>query len=266
MTFHDLKYAQRERLAYLDQCFVWRGMANRRALMDRFGVSTAQAALDFKAYLERAVQTPPKYDSVRKIYLAPAAYQSLFPDSVHENWTRVMSDSGPGRFAELPLLNRLSDPSIMSKLYRAMEEKEAIQIQYTSMTTGKNDGQWIAPTRFASDGDRIHVRAFSFKHDEYRDYVPVRIGTGSSFKTRTLAIDLPVDEDWDMIARIYLVPKAGLTDDQKDAVRCEYGFTGESLCIEIRKALEFYADRRWGLDQDNARLERHSTEYLKLKT
>lgn len=197
--------------------------------------------------------------------MAAPEYQSLFPDTLHENWTRVISDSGPDRFDELPQLNRLSDPSIMSKLYRGMEDKQAIQIQYTSMTTGKDDGQWIAPTRFASDGDRIHVRAFSFKHDEYRDYVPVRIATGSSFKTRPLAVDLPVDEDWDMIARIQLVPKAGLTDDQKKAVRREYGFTGKSLCIETRKSLEFYADRRWGLDQDNARLERYSTEYFPLK-
>jgi hypothetical protein len=264
MIFDDINYARRERLSYLDQCFAWRGMANRRDLIDRFGVSTAQAALDFKVYLERAVGTPPIYDSRLKTYLADPDHQSLFPDSLHDNWTRIISDSGSERFDELPRLNRLSNPSIMSKLYRAMEERLAIQIQYTSMTTGKDDGQWIVPTRFASDGDRIHLRAFSFKHNEYRDYVPVRIGAGSSFKTRPLDSDLPSDEDWETIARIHLVPKAGLSEEQVKAVRREYGFKGKSLCIETRKALEFYAVRRWGLDQRNARLERHSTEYAPL--
>lgn len=264
MIFVDLKYAQRQRLSYLDQCLAWRGMANRRDLIDRFGVSTAQAALDFKAYLERAIETPPIYDPIQKTYLAAPEHRSLFPDSLHENWTQIISDSGPDRYDELPRLNRLSDPPIMSKLYRAMEEKQAIQIQYTSMMTGKDKGQWIAPTRFASDGDRIHLRAFSFKHDEYRDYVPVRIGARSSFKTRSPEADLPIDMDWETIARIYLVPKVGLTDAQVKAVRREYGFKGKSLCIETRKALEFYTDRRWGLDQQNARLEKHSTEYIQL--
>lgn len=262
MIADDLKHAQRERLSYLDQCFSWRGMANRRDLIDRFGVSNAQAALDFKAYLDRAVETPPIYDAGRKTYLAAPGHVSLFPDSVHNNWTQLISDSGAQRFDELPHLNRPSDPAIMSILYRAMEERHAIHIQYTSMTTGRDDGQWLAPTRFASDGSRIHLRAFSFKHDAYRDYVPARIGSGSRFKTRPLSVDLPKDEDWETTARIHLVPKSNLSPDQQKAVRREYGFTGKSLCIETRKALEFYADRRWGLDQASARLERLSTEYL----
>ena len=266
MISDDLKYAQRARLSYLDQCFAWRGMANRRDLIDRFGVSNAQAALDFKAYLERAVDTPPVYDAVRKTYLSMPRHVSLFPDAVHDNWTQIISGSGAERFDELPHLNRPSDPAIMSILYRAMDERRAIQIQYTSMTTGRDNDQWIVPTRFASDGIRIHLRAFSYKHQTYRDYVPSRIGSGSSFKTRLFAIDLPVDEEWETIARIRLVPKADLSPDQKKAVRREYGFTGKSLCIETRKALEFYANRRWGLDQKSARLERLSTEYLPIVT
>jgi len=264
MVLDDLKYAQRQRLSYLDQCLAWLGTANRRDLIDRFGVSTAQAALDFKAYLECAIETPPTYDPIQKTYIAAPEHRSLFPASLHENWTQIISDSGPDWFDELPRLNRLSDPSIMSKLYRAMEEKQAIQIQYTSMTTGKDMGQWIMPTHFASDGARIHLRAFSFKHDEYRDYVPVRIGSRSSFKKRSPEVELPIDIDWETVARIYLVPKTGLTRDQVKAVRREYGFKDKLLCIETRKALEFYADRRWGLDQQNARLEKHSTEYIQL--
>jgi hypothetical protein len=44
-------------------------------------------------------------------------------------------------------------------------------------------------------------------------------------------------------------------------VRTEYGFEGELICVETRKALEFFLDRRWGLDQEDARLERVRTEY-----
>lgn len=260
--FDELKYAQRERLIYLDKCFAWRGMANRSDLIERFGVSTAQAALDFKAYLERSTQTPPIYDTGRKTYLAADHHESLFPENLYQDWKNIISESGTARFDELPRLNRHSDVNIVSKLYRAMEERQAIEIQYISMTTGSGEAQWIAPTGFASDGERMHLRAFSFKHEEYRDYIPVRISETSSLKTRPLVTDLPADHAWDTIVRIHLVPKSSLSKRQKDAVRREYGFTAETLCIETRKALEFYADRRWGLDQPNARLQRSSTDIV----
>ena len=51
MKLDDLKHAQRERLIFLDRCLTWRGMANRKDLIDRFGISIAQAALDFRVYL-----------------------------------------------------------------------------------------------------------------------------------------------------------------------------------------------------------------------
>ena len=187
----------------------------------------------------------------------------------HDYWVGLVKTvkrtrrGGENRFDEIPRPNRLSDPLVMSRLYRAMEEKLAIQILYTSTTTGKDDSQWVAPVRFASDGERIHLRAFSFKHHEYRDYVPVRIGTGSSFKTRPLVDDLPIDEDWETIALIPLIPRHDLSADQARAVRREYGFQVKTLCIQTRKALEFYADRRWGLDQKSSRLERHATEYVR---
>lgn len=255
MVFDDLKYAQRERLIYLDKCFAWRGMANRSDLIKRFGVSTAQAALDFKTYLDRAEETPPSYDAGRKTYLAAVNHMSLCPEELHKEYQTILSEPDESRFDELPRLHRHQDVNIVSKLYRAMDERKAIEIKYTSMTTGSDEAQWIAPVCFGSDGDRMHVRAFSYKNDEYRDYLPVRISQASSLKTRALEMDLPVDNDWNTIVHIHLVPKATLSKRQKEAVRREYGFKGKTLCIETRKALEFYANRRWGLDQPNARIE-----------
>lgn len=263
MMFDDLKYAQRERLIYLDQCFAWRGTANRSDLIERFGVSTAQAALDFKTYLERATQSPPVYNAARKRYLAADPHVSLCPDLLFQDWQGTLSREDPERFDELPSLNRQIDVNIVSKLYQAMTERKAIQVKYISMTTGNEDAQWIAPTSFASEGERLHFRGFSFQHEEYRDYIPVRVGRSSSFQTRPIGENLPPDDKWNTIVRIHLVPKSNLSELQKNVVRREYGFTGPTLCIETRKALEFYANRRWGLDQPNARLERQSTEIVR---
>lgn len=262
MSLETLKHPQRERLTFLDQCFTWRGTANRRDLIERFGVSTAQAALDFKAYLTEAGANAPRYDAVRKVYIAQAKHRPIAPDSSFGEWERVLRASGADRFDELPLLTRQSDPSILARLSRAAENRQAVEVQYISMATGDQTPQWIAPTRFASDGSRIHVRAYSFKHEEYRDYVPGRIEPESSFKTRMLENDLPFDRDWHTMARITLRPHRSLSKEQAAAVRREYAFDGDVLVVETRKAIEFYADRRWNLDKSEARLERISTEYI----
>lgn len=58
MTLDDLKHARKERLIFPDRCLTSRGMANRKDLIEPCGISTAQAALDFRVYLDLARSTP----------------------------------------------------------------------------------------------------------------------------------------------------------------------------------------------------------------
>lgn len=262
MALDDLKHAQRERLLYLDRCFTWRGRANRRDLVERFGVSVPQAALDFKAYLERAGRFAPRYDGEKKTYLAHPKHKPLAPDETLGEWESAIRERPVTEFCELPSLTRATDPGVIARINRAMEEEQAIEIGYTSMTSGEQTQQWIAPTHFASDGARVHIRAYSFKHEEFRDYLPIRISATSSFATKTLLRPLPADSDWTTIVRFTLEPLKTLTPEQARAVRREFAFTGDTLTIETRKALEFYIRRRWGLDQTGTRLELIKTEYL----
>lgn len=265
MAFDDLKHAQRERLMFLDRCLTWRGIANRRDLMLRFGISAAQAALDFRLYLKCASGTPPSYDPVRKTYVAAEDHEPLAPSSLASSFDTVVSSDEKGS-AVLPRPERHVDSTIIARLYQAIKAERAIYIQYTSMTSGADDGQWIAPTRFTSDGESVHVRAFSFKHGEYRNYLPVRVGLNSTFRTRMISEPLPWDLEWHTRARIWLRPRNGLTKEQAAAVRREYGFEGNLLCVETRQALEFYLDRRWGIGTPGSRLERARTEYTLIDT
>lgn len=261
MTLDDLKHAQRDRLLYLDRCFAWRGRANRRDLMDRFGLSVAQAAIDFRTYLALAGAGAPVYDSEKRAYLALPDHRPLAPQRTFGEWETAVRDRASDEFSELPLLRRASEPEIMARLSRAMAEGKSTQIRYTSMKSGDDGQQWIVPARFASDGERVHVRAYSFKHNEYRDYVPARIHAGT-FPTRPAPSSLPFDVDWHTTARIKLAPVKTLSPEQAKAVRREYGFRGETLVVEIRKALKFYIDRRWGLKQEGARLEIVGVDYI----
>ena len=44
-------------------------------------------------------------------------------------------------------------------------------------------------------------------------------------------------------------------------MRREYGFKGEFLCVETRKALEFYFDRRWGIGLEYG-IRKTFTDYI----
>lgn len=261
MILDNLKHAQRERLIFLDHCLTWRGAANRRDLIERFGISTAQAALDFRTYLERAQEAPPIYFPARKSYIAAPDHRPLVASTLTEAFNVVANEEASSLSAALPRPERKADPSIVAKLYQSIRSVTALHVRYTSMTSGADDGQWIVPTRFSSDGESVYLRAFSFKHSAYRNYLPIRVAPDSSFEEKSLEEPLPEDEDWNTKAIIWLRPKAGLSDEQIRVVRREFGFDGELLRIETRKALEFFLNRRWGLDSEGARLERAKSEY-----
>lgn len=266
MTLNDLKHAQRERLIFLDRCFTWRGMANRRDLIERFGISTAQAALDFRVYLDLARSTPPVYDPVRKTYLAADSHEPLVLSSIAEAFDILVDDTQRSPSSVLPSPDRTADPRIIARLHQAAKSGTALEVLYTSISSGADDDQWLAPVRFTSDGESVHIRAYSFKHGEFRNYLPMRIDPNSTFQERPLSEPLPEDVDWHTRAIIWLRPKAGLSDRQSDVVRKEYGFQGEFLRVETRKALEFFFDRRWGVGTVGARLERVKVDYELIKS
>jgi predicted DNA-binding transcriptional regulator YafY len=151
---------------------------------------------------------------------------------------------------------------VLRPLYRAFKAKQAVKIVYQSMRDPEPMIRWIAPVRFASDGVRLHIRAWCYTRQAFRDFHPARIDPERSFKETRPAEAVPTDEDWFTWAILKLKPHSRLTDAQQRVVRIEFGFTADVLEVRTRKALEFYTERRWGLEQKEPRLERVSTEYV----
>ena len=261
MSLEDLKHAQRERILFLDQCLTWRGQANRRDVMERFDISMAQAAVDFRTYLS-LTGTPPVYDTAEKAYFSTSNHSPLTnagPEQVFELLDSKTTSLG----ACIPLPTRVMDHTVVSQLYRAMMAERDIQITYTSMTTGLSDPQWISPVRFHFDGEAIHLRAWSYKHNTHRDYLPIRITKQSEAETRERPSPLPFDTDWHSIVRLWIRPHSSLSDAQARVVRREYGFQEEThITVKTRRALAFYVVRRWRLNENNARLELEMIEEL----
>lgn len=262
MTLDDLKHAQRQRLLFLDRCFTWRGVARRRDLTDRFGISTAQAANDFRAYLSLIAENPPEYDPHLKAYVSARNHQPITRSSMLDVF-RVLDTASEDEFpAALPRAKRWLDPNIATTLHDAISNQLRIKIAYTSISSGETAPQWVAPTRFIFDGESIHFRAYSYKRSEYRNFHPARIEPADEYQIDQIEEPLPFDSAWNTLSVIWLKPNARLSAAQAAVVRREYGFSDDLLKVEVRQALEFYMDRRWGLNEPGARLEKVKTESL----
>ncbi|MEL7539508.1 MAG: hypothetical protein AAGJ51_01280, partial [Pseudomonadota bacterium] len=160
MTLDNLKNAQRQRLLFLDRCFTWRGVARRRDLTDRFGISTAQAANDFRAYLSLTTDKAPEYDAHLKAYVANRDHRPISRSSMQDIFgvlDAVTEDELP---AALPRAKRWLDPHVATAIYAAISKQQRINIAYTSISSGETAPQWVAPTRFTFDGESIHFRAY----------------------------------------------------------------------------------------------------------
>jgi len=262
MAFEDLKYAQRKRLEYLDRVFFWNGAATRASLIHQFGISNAQAALDFRAYLKECEADALNYDAASRQYLAQESFQRLAGPAAASELLEFFSGTTQSSFDELPDLQRSQNVHAFLPLYRAMRARQSIEIVYQSMKDPEPEMRRIAPLKFVSDGVRLHARAYCFTRKKFRDFVPSRIDLELSFLKAEDAETIPSDDEWYTWSILKLRPHERLTDSQKRVVRTEFGFTEDVLEIRIRQALEFYTTRRWGLDQDFPRLECLSIDHV----
>lgn len=67
-----MRWAQQQRMAFIDECLLSKAAVNRRDLIDKFGISAPQAATDFRRFNE-AHPGVMKYDASRKAYVPTRA-------------------------------------------------------------------------------------------------------------------------------------------------------------------------------------------------
>ncbi|OUS06233.1 hypothetical protein A9Q96_09605 [Rhodobacterales bacterium 52_120_T64] len=262
MAFEELKYAQRKRLEYLDRLFFWNGAATRASLCQQFGISNAQAALDFRAYLKESKEDALNYDATARQYLAGDSFDRLTGPAATSELMEFFSGNAQSDFDALPDLQRSQNVHAFLPLYRAIRAKQSVEIVYQSMRDPEPETRQIAPVRFVSDGVRLHVRAYCFTRKKFRDFIPSRIDLELSFLKTNGLEDVPRDDEWFTWSVLRLRPHERLSESQKKVVRREFGFIDDVLEIRIRQALEFYPHRRWGLDQEFPRLECLSIDHV----
>jgi hypothetical protein len=246
-----IKHAALGRLRFIDEKLFWEARCNRADLIEAFGISPAQAALDFREYMSRAGDKV-SYDPRAKAYVA------------HDDFEPVLDGTDAGRALDLfasqrdpwttalPHLERQLAGKTAANIRRAARHHLRLSIDYQSMTGPKPQRRWIAPSMLVSDGERWHARAWCYTRQEWRDFVLARI---LSIRGSEPAGSLPDDAEWLTSVTLVLRPAARFSDAQRAAISREYAIGREGLRITIPLAMRIYAIRRWGLDRKDSKLE-----------
>ncbi|MHB7246875.1 WYL domain-containing protein, partial [Klebsiella pneumoniae] len=198
-------WGQERRLEFIDFRLLWEGRLNRADLTTFFRISVPQASLDLAKYQEVAPNNM-VYDRTQKAYITTPDFKPVFAsfDSNHylnellgrENEIVDPDDSFIGwvpPVASLPLPARKVQPEILIDLIRAMQRKQALVVDYRSMTN-EPAIRTLYPTAFAHDGHRWHVRAYCFKSTMFKDFVLGRFFKIVEFVSPPTSI--PQDVDW----------------------------------------------------------------------
>lgn len=252
------RWGQRERFRFLERRLAWEGEIQRKDLTDRFGITPQQATTDLTLYREAAPGNL-VFDASRKVFMAgddfsprfvgmdPRQYLTqllLFADeaiSAQDSWV-----SRTDFFDAIPRLRRKVDTEILRPMALAIHRRQALHIQYQSMSAPEPTWRWIAPHGLGFDGARFHARAWCFKQSRFVDFVLARILSTGEYDTRP--VDSTLDREWHEHFELELAPNPRLPDGQRRVIELDYGMRNGLLKISMRLSLTRYFEKHYGLD------------------
>ncbi|WP_113907488.1 WYL domain-containing protein [Aliidiomarina celeris] len=256
-----ISYAQKQRLAYIDFCLLFRGSIYRNDLINRFEVGLSAGSRDFNLYKELAPNNL-RYDQQQKRYFQTESFQPIFTHDPQRTLVKLAHDISDGFDAigdiHFPVesSSRLNVPDIfiVAKVVQAILNNRAIRAEYTSLSSGNTERE-LVPHAIVDNGLRWHVRAYDRKSQSFRDFVLTRVQSVELGESAEEFESSENDHDWQRLIPLQLVPHPH-NIKHKSAIERDYGMEKGLLTIEVRAAMAGYLLRRWNVDcTENADLK-----------
>ena len=247
--------ALKARIRHIDDRLTWFGFVRLSAHVAKFGISEVQGKIDLQTYRNLSTTPPPEKKPGRSatssaVLVGPGIYER--PDSfvpVFEG-ARSLDDlmetklSDAGAVTSLPIEkisvpHRSVDADNVRAVLAAAELHESCSIAYQSMTSSESRDRTISPHALVKASGRWHVRAYDFSRKQFVDFSLSRVRFSASANGHTV-VPGEIDDDWQTVVTIAFIPHPTLSKNQRDAVAREFGMTGETLILTVRRALLFY--------------------------
>jgi predicted DNA-binding transcriptional regulator YafY len=152
---------------------------------------------------------------------------------------------------EPDLPQRRAEPPVVQAIVRALLHQQALKIRYFSAHSDHPDWRSISPRALASDGLRLHLRAFCHESSTFKDFNLGRI--------QATAEPFPcphpdrIDEDWINFATLRIAPHPDLPPHARQALEYDYAMQDGTCAINTRRAMILYTARRLGFLWDETK-------------
>lgn len=249
----SLSFAQKQRLAYIDFCLLFKGVVGRQDLINRFEVGLSAGSRDFTLYKELA-PTNLRYDSADKRYFQTNEFKPVFEHDAQKTLTKLANNISDGfdgigdiHFpVEAPSSLNVPDIFIVARLVQAILQNKAVSVIYTSLTSGSGARE-LVPHAIVDNGLRWHVRAYDRKSQSFRDFVLTRVSKVTIKEQAQPDEQASADQEWQRLIPLQLVPHPKNVAFST-AIEMDYGMENAQLLINVRAAMAGYLLRRWNVD------------------
>ncbi|MBL4765311.1 MAG: WYL domain-containing protein [Colwellia sp.] len=253
MDFSHFSHAQHQRLAFIDFCLQYFGQIARADLIQHFSTGLASGTRDFTLYKELAPNNLILKHQT-KLYYRTEQFIPIFEHNSQTILTSLCRGFGDGFtskikaseicFDAISLIQPRSD--IIATLMRAIQNKQAVNCQYVSLSSGTSNRELI-PHAIVNNGHRWHVRGYDRKSQSFRDFVCTRFIDISEQDSITQSHELILaDQAWMTILPIVLKPHPQLTHPL--AIELDYNMDNGKVELEVRAALVGYLLQQWQVD------------------
>jgi len=248
-----LGFAQKQRLAYIDFCLLFKGAIYRQDLISRFEVGLSAGSRDFNIYKELAPKNM-RYHSIEKRYVQTEQFQPVFEHDATRTLVKMANDISDGFDGIGDVQYPVESPSnlnvpnifIVARLVQAILNKKAVSVIYTSLSSGSGARE-LVPHSIVDNGLRWHVRAFDRKSQSFRDFVLTRISKVTIKEVGKEDEQASADQEWQRLIPLQLVPHPKNVK-YATAIEMDYGMENSQLLISVRAAMAGYLLRRWNVD------------------
>lgn len=178
------------------------------------------------------------------VYERPEPFVALFEDerSLDDLVETRLPDVRPElriTFNDLPVPKRSLRPDLIRPVLAATELRGSCAITYQSMTSADSIERIICPHALIKASGRWHVRAFDFARRRFVDFSLSRVLASNELPAQA-TVPAELDDHWHAIIDVEFTPHPDLSPQQRKAVAREYGMSGMTLTIPVRRALLFY--------------------------
>jgi len=235
----------KQRFHFIEVMITWQGRVNASHLIKHFAISRKQASATFTKYVSNHPQSI-VYDDTIKGFVADSHFSLIYSDGEFSQYHTLVNHTAQPIFTsivDVSIPTRNPQPHLAQPILRAIDNKLAIDIGYTSLTSPEYKDRIIEPHSLIFDGLRWHVRAFCRKNMAFRDFVLSRFN-GEVIHEGKATSKIEDDLLWHQHIDVHIIPDPRLSSSQQQVISDDYQMTNDTLLIPTRKALVNYLLKR----------------------